>query len=43
MKALTGFIVGIVVFGLLFFAVDSGLMLTQGLHLFPDNEAGQSK
>lgn len=41
MKSLTGFIIGVILFGILFYAVDEGLMKTQGLQLFPEEEAAE--
>ncbi len=41
MKSLAGFIIGVAIFGLLFYAVDEGLMKSQGLQLFPDDKAEQ--
>ena len=39
MKAIPGIVIGLVLFGFLFYAVDEGLMKTQGLRLFPDKTA----
>jgi hypothetical protein len=41
MKALTGFIIGLALFAFLFYAVDEGLMKSQGLQLFIKENAGE--
>ncbi|MBI5186867.1 MAG: hypothetical protein HZA01_14240 [Nitrospinae bacterium] len=41
MKTLTGFLIGLAIFGFLFYAVDQGLMKSQGLQLFPEEKAAE--